>query len=99
MTVKTGYTICTGMCCGTVSAAAWPVLKDGVNVAVTVEDDEVNKAIATLESFGIGAGPCGAASLSALQSICLSSPQISLGEQAVVVILCTEAARKYQMKG
>ena len=98
MTVKTGYTICTGMCCGTLSATAWPILRDGVDVAVTIEDREVDNAIATLERLGIRAGPCGAASLSALRTICLSLPQVYLGQQAVVVILCTEAARKYQMK-
>jgi diaminopropionate ammonia-lyase len=87
------------MCCGTLSATAWPILKDGVNVAVTVDDIEVDKAIVTLEGFGIRAGPCGAASLSALRSISQGLPRAYLGQQAVVVILCTEAARKYQMKG
>src|ERR1700692_2986548 len=30
--VHATFTICTGMCCGTLSASVWPILKDGVSV-------------------------------------------------------------------
>ncbi len=65
--VTTGYTICTGMCCGTLSAIGWPVLTNGINTAVAVEDSDVDNAIKYLQACGINAGPCGAASLAGLE--------------------------------
>lgn len=65
VSVKTGYTICSGMCCGTLSLNAWPVLRDGVVIATTVSESAVDEAVQQLEREGIHAGPCGAASCKA----------------------------------
>lgn len=90
VTVDAGYTICTGMCCGTVSATAWPIMKDAVSVAMAIEDAQVEKALLELREYGVNAGPCGAATTAGVR-------QLPLGPDAVVVVLCTEGERKYEM--
>lgn len=94
--VETGYTICTGMCCGTLSVSGWPVLKDGVDFAVAVEDHEVQEAIEALEGYGVLAGPCGAAALAGLRKL-VEEEDYKMKKDAVVVLLCTEGKRGYSM--
>jgi diaminopropionate ammonia-lyase len=94
--VNATYTICTGMCCGTLSASVWPILKEGVNVAMTVNDTEVDEAIHALQKYGIYAGPCGAASLAAMQKLARVG-DIPLTPDSVAVVLCTEGKRGYQL--
>jgi diaminopropionate ammonia-lyase len=95
--VHATYTICTGMCCGTLSASAWPILKEGVTVAITVNDAEVDEAISLLQKYSIHAGPCGAASLAGIRKLARGD-EINLSPKSVVLILCTEARRGYQMR-
>ena len=95
--VHATYTICTGMCCGTLSASVWSILREGVTVASTVSDQEVDKAIHTLQKYSISAGPCGAASFAAIQKLARVQG-IQLGPNSVVVILCTEAKRGYELR-
>lgn len=97
--VQTAFTICTGMCCGTLSASAWPILKDGVSVAMAVDDIAVHKAVLELMKYGIRAGPCGAATLAGLRlSTNDERAEIAgLGKEAVVVLLCTEGTRSYKV--
>lgn len=38
----------TGLECSTISTATWPILKQGVDVSVTVRDEEVHDAIEEL---------------------------------------------------
>ncbi|KAF8865093.1 tryptophan synthase beta subunit-like PLP-dependent enzyme [Acephala macrosclerotiorum] len=96
--IETGYTICSGMCCGTLSAMGWPILKSGIKAAVAVEDSAVDAAVKNLQICGINAGPCGAASLAGLEYI-LRAGDLALGPDSVVVLLCTEGKRGYQMRG
>src|SRR2546423_3524381 len=63
----TGPTICDGMNCGTVSPIAWPVLRSGIGASVTVPDTATHAAVKYLESHGVNAGPCGAATLATLR--------------------------------
>ncbi|KAI2631408.1 tryptophan synthase beta subunit-like PLP-dependent enzyme [Hypomontagnella submonticulosa] len=94
--VQTADTIMCGMNCGTLSTTAWPVLRDGVDAAVTVEDIEAHDAVKELEGRGIKAGPCGAASLAALRRVCSDAKQeLGLDETSVVVLYCTEGPRDY----
>jgi diaminopropionate ammonia-lyase len=95
--VSATYTICTGMCVGTISACVWPILKDGVSIATTVSDSEVDEAIQTLQRYGIRAGPCGAASLAALRKLAKAGGTY-LAPNSVVVVLCTEGERGYQFQ-
>lgn len=90
--IEVGYTISSGMCCGTPSATAWPILRDRVDVAVSVEDVDVENALLELKKYGVHAGPCGAAALVAVRQL------PNLGRDAVIVLLCTEGARPYKMK-
>jgi diaminopropionate ammonia-lyase len=63
VSVPTGRTVMAGLNCGTPSSLAWPVLRDGLDAAVTVTDDEAVRAVADLSAAGISAGPSGAATL------------------------------------
>lgn len=94
-TVEPGYTICTGMRCGTLSENAWPILKESVNVALTADDLQVDEAIKELHSYGVLAGPCGAASLAAARQL---QGTRNFDSEAVVLILCTEGERHYQLQ-
>ncbi|GAA2221220.1 diaminopropionate ammonia-lyase [Promicromonospora sukumoe] len=93
VTVPTGETIMTGLRCGTVSALAWPVLRDGLDGAVTVSDDQAAAAVDDLARHGVDAGPCGAATLAAARLV-LGQPgwreAIGLRPDAVVLLLSTE---------
>ncbi|KAI0475531.1 pyridoxal-phosphate dependent enzyme family protein [Xylariaceae sp. FL0804] len=96
-------TIMTGLNCGTLSAAAWPVLRRGVDAAVTVTDAEAHAAVGELArggGGGIRAGPCGAAAAAALRRVCADAEareQVGLGGDSVVVLFCTEGEREYEI--
>lgn len=92
-TVATAATVMAGLNCGTISSAAWPVLRDGCDAAVAVSDDETLRAVADLGSLGISSGPSGAATLAGVRAA-LSVPErraaLDLDDDAVVVLLSTE---------
>lgn len=92
VSIETSYTICTGMCCGTVSVTAWPIMKDGVSMAIALEDTQVEKALLDLRKYGVNAGPCGAATTAGARQLPNLSPE------SVVVVLCTEGERNYDME-
>jgi diaminopropionate ammonia-lyase len=96
LSISTSSSIMTGLECGTISSAAWPILKKGVDVSVTVSDWEVHEAVLELEREGLKAGPCGAAALAGLRFV-VSKYRTVLGldREAVVVLLCTEGERDY----
>lgn len=93
VTVPTGETVMAGLNCGTVSSLAWPVLRNGLDAAITVTDAEALAASAELAAFGISSGPCGAATLAALRGA-LGDPArraaLDLPDAPVVVLLSTE---------
>lgn len=98
LTITTSSTIMTGLECGTISTAAWPILKEGVDASVTVGDVEVHDAILELERYSVGAGPCGAASLAGLRLVAggeRARKSLGLGGESVVVLICTEGRRPY----
>jgi diaminopropionate ammonia-lyase len=82
-----------GLNCGTVSSAAWPVLRDGCDAAVAVSDDETLTACADLDALGVASGPSGASTLAGLRAA-LAVPErraaLDLPAEAVVVLLSTE---------
>ncbi|PVH73722.1 tryptophan synthase beta subunit-like PLP-dependent enzyme, partial [Cadophora sp. DSE1049] len=102
LTITTSPTIMTGLECGTISTVAWPILKEGVDVSVAVGDGEVHDAVEELETYGVQAGPCGAAALAGLRGVvgrCRGNGRarevLGLGEEGVVVLICTEGRRAY----
>ena len=96
-TIQTGKTIMDGMCCGTVSPTAWPVLKEGVDASVTVGERECHEAVQWLQGNGVDSGPCGAGTMAGLKRLLEegSGTEVGLGEESVIVLLCTEGTREY----
>ena len=94
-TVATGRTAMAGLNAGTVSAAAWPVLRDRVAAAVAVPDDSALDAGGELHSAGVAAGPCGGAALAGLQRA-LADPgareALGVDGGSCVVVLSTDGA-------
>ncbi|MDO5498483.1 MAG: pyridoxal-phosphate dependent enzyme [Propionibacteriaceae bacterium] len=92
-TVPTAATVMAGLNCGTVSAASWPVLRDGCDAAVAVTDEAALAAIDELAAAGIASGPCGAATLAGVRAA-LAEPGrragLALAEDAIVVLINTE---------
>ena len=98
MAVPTAATTMAGLNCGTVSAAAWPYLRAGLDAAVAVSDAAARQAVADLTAAGICAGPSGAASLAGARAV-LTGPGsasrrgiVAAGPGPVVVLLNTEAS-------
>ncbi|CAO2654341.1 Nn.00g110740.m01.CDS01 [Neocucurbitaria sp. VM-36] len=94
--ISTGHTIMNGMNCGTTSTTAWKVLKMGVDASVTVSDIGVHNSLQYLHSQGVRNGPCGAAPLTALKTICKEKKdELGLGQNSVILLFSTEGARNY----
>lgn len=87
VSVETGSTVMAGLNCGTVSALAWPVLRDGLDAAVAVSDEDALRAVADLGALGVSSGPSGAATLAGARR---AVPGLHLSSDAVVVLLSTE---------
>ena len=93
LSVETGETIMEGMNYGTVAKAAWPVLKEGVDVSVVVHDEEVKAAMETLSGEDVNVGPCGGAVLAALEGILKGEElrkELRMGSDDTVVLVGTE---------
>lgn len=86
-------TVMAGLNCGTVSSIAWPVVRDGLDAAVAVTDDEALAALARLHELGVEVGPCGAAALAGAQAAAATPATAALfGPDTDVVLISTEAA-------
>jgi diaminopropionate ammonia-lyase len=85
--VPTHPTIMAGLNCGTPSHGAWPDLLSGLDAATTVSDQQAATAVHDLETAGIDAGPCGAATLAATRT---ALPNLNL-PQTATLLLSTEA--------
>ncbi|SDR65244.1 diaminopropionate ammonia-lyase [Agrococcus carbonis] len=95
--VETGGTMMLGLDCGTLSELAWPILRDGVDAAVTVTEDDAARAVHDLQRLGVDAGPCGAASLAGLRALRAAEHETGdaaelLPADAVVLLLSTEGS-------
>ena len=98
VTIDTGTTIMSGLNCGTPSPTAWPFIDNGLDAATTVSDTEAIAAAHTLAKHGVDAGPCGAATLAALEHILTGRTTASrrlhlrVGPNSTVVLLVTEGS-------
>ncbi len=94
--VETGQTIMAGLNCGTPSALAWPLLRDGLDGAASISDDDARRSIADLGRSGLGIGPCGAASLAGARSVLTGDgaarrrAHLGIHSASTVVLLLTE---------
>jgi diaminopropionate ammonia-lyase len=93
VSVPTAATVMAGLNCGTVSATAWPVLRDGCDAAISVADDDALRAAADLEALDVSSGSSGAATLAGVRAA-LADPRrrtaLGIGADATVVLLSTE---------
>ncbi|WBQ05646.1 pyridoxal-phosphate dependent enzyme [Kribbella sp. CA-293567] len=89
ITVSTGRTVMAGLNCGTPSSLAWPVLRAGLDAAVTVEDSEALQAVEDLGAVGISSGASGAATLAGLRA---ARDRLPLTSSSTVILISTEAA-------
>jgi diaminopropionate ammonia-lyase len=78
-----------GLNCGTPSSLAWPVLRAGLDAAVTVEEHEATAAVQDLGRAGISSGASGAATLAGLRA---ARELLPLTGDSTVVLISTEAA-------
>nr|WP_042183670.1 pyridoxal-phosphate dependent enzyme [Kibdelosporangium sp. MJ126-NF4] len=76
-----------GLNAGDVDVHAWPYLRNGIDAAVTVTDEQTHEAMRSLASANIAAGECGAASLAGARAFFAEQ---KLGPDAVVVLISTE---------
>lgn len=93
VTVATDATVMAGLNCGTISASAWPVLREGLDAAVAVTDEDVLAAVDDLARLGVSSGPCGAATLAGVRAARAEperSAALQLGPDSVLVLLSTE---------
>jgi len=100
--VPTGETIMKGLNCGTVAANAWPALRDGLDLAVVVDDAAALEAMRDLQALGVDAGPCGAASLAGARAV-LAEPVrrmlTGIGMSRSVLLLSTEGRAANPLPG
>ena len=96
--VLTGPTIMAGLNCGIPSGLAWPYLQGGLDAAIAVTDADSATAARELASYGIPAGPCGAASLAGARAALTGEgaqdrrAALAIGPDTTAVLLCTEGA-------
>lgn len=95
VTVPTTATVMAGLNCGTVSAAAWPLLREGCDAAIAVSDAAALQAVADLGRLGVSSGPSGAATLAGVRAA-LATPKrraaLGIDAGSTIVLLSTEAA-------
>ncbi|KAK4890794.1 hypothetical protein LTR27_010495 [Elasticomyces elasticus] len=89
-------TIMEGLNNGSTIDTAWPLLRDGTDVAVVATDHEAHQDVQCLEKQGINAGPCGAATLVALRKVCQADIKFNKAD-TIAVLLSTEGNRLYRV--
>ncbi len=98
VTVETGTTIMSGLNCGTLSMLAWPLIRDGLDGAVAVSDDEVVVAARELTSMGLTPGPCGGSGSAAARALITGDRSaerrrhLDIDEHSTVLIVITEGS-------
>ncbi|KAH7409570.1 diaminopropionate ammonia-lyase family protein [Cadophora sp. MPI-SDFR-AT-0126] len=96
LTVEPEETIMQGMNYGKVAPAAWPVLKEGVDASVVVDDEEVKVAMEKLRGEGVEVGPCGGAVMAALEDILkdgVARKELGMRQEVTIVLVSTEGSR------
>lgn len=91
--VATDSSIMAGLNCGTISSLAWPVLRDGVDAAATVTDEEAQQASDDLVTQGVSSGPSGAATYAGVRAALRDADlwrDLDLPDDATIVLLSTE---------
>jgi diaminopropionate ammonia-lyase len=88
-------TIMAGLNCGTISAIAWPVIRDGLDASVAVTDDQARAGMRRLHELGVTAGPCGGASLAGACAALGEADRraaLGIGDDSALVLISTDGA-------
>jgi diaminopropionate ammonia-lyase len=88
-------TIMAGLNCGTVSATAWPAIRDWLDAGVAITDDQARAAMRRLNALGVPAGPCGGASLAGVRTALEDSDRraaLAITETSLLVLISTDGA-------
>ena len=83
------HSIMAGLNCGTPSPIAWPLVSQGVDVFVTVTDDEARAAMRALADVGVVSGESGAASYAGAVQLAAAGRLVASDR---VLLLSTEGA-------
>lgn len=95
-TIRTTHTVMTGLNCGTPSGLAWRCVREGLDGAIAISDEEAVAAVDDLAGIGIATRPTGAAALAGARAALTGdggpSRRRALGvdDTSTVVLLCTE---------
>lgn len=88
--------IMAGLCCGVPSLVAWPIIAQGIDVFVAIDDEWAREAMRALARAGVVSGETGAAGLAGLLAL-LSGPVreqhrqlLGLTSESRVVVISTE---------
>jgi diaminopropionate ammonia-lyase len=87
--------IMAGLNCGSVSTIAWPAIRDGLDAAVAVTDDQATAAVHRLNELGVPAGPCGGASLAGVREALRNANHraaLTITADSGLVLISTEGA-------
>ena len=92
------HSIMAGLCCGIPSLVAWPVISQGIDVFVAINDAWARAAMRELATAGVVSGETGAAGLAGLLTLLRGSDQeqcrhlLRLTPESRVVVISTEGA-------
>lgn len=87
-----------GLNCGTLSSIAWPLLRDGIDIFVTVDDNRAFEAMRTLADDGIVSGESGAAGAAGLFELFETDTDgsirqhLGINRTSTILLISTEGA-------
>lgn len=90
--------IMVGLCCGMPSLLAWPVVRDGMDLFLGIEDGHALDAMRAYHRHGITAGESGASALAGLlallrdDALAPAQARLALGRRSRVLVINTEGA-------
>lgn len=96
--------VMSGLNCGVPSRLAWPMLRNGVDAFVAIEDGAATKAVRLLATMGLGVGEAGAAGLAGLLELLLGTESAStrrrlrINGESVILLLLTEGSHSQVLK-
>ena len=98
VTVETGITVMSGLNCGTPSLLAWPLIRDGLDGAVSIDDSPAVNAAWDLADLDVPTGPCGGSGLAAARFL-LTGPgsrerrkHLRVDEESTALLIITEGS-------
>jgi diaminopropionate ammonia-lyase len=88
-------TIMVGLNCGSVSTIAWPAIRDGLDAAIAVSDEEAESAMRRLNELGVAAEACGGSSLAGVRAALGDTGHriaLAISGDSALVLISTDGA-------